>query len=295
MKKSYLILLVLITGGFWGLSFISMDYLVERLDPMQVLAGRWMLAALVFIVLIALRVIKIDLKKKSTKYLILAAILQPCIYSIFEIYGIKYTSVSVSSILIAVAPCMALVIGMIFYHRRPAKIGILGIITAFAGVVVANVFAPDASAAGSLKGYLILIAAITILGFYGYVTAKAGDDFSAMARTAVMSVFGALAFNIICLVRGFGAGTYTAIFADPKIMLGIAFLGIICSVVCYSTYNALMYYMEPAIAGNLIACITTTAGVVTGHLMAGDSFGWYTVVGLILTLAGVVFSSKSID
>ena len=295
MKKSYLILLVLITGGFWGLSFISMDYLVERLDPMQVLAGRWALAAVIFIALIALRVIKIDLRKKSARYLILAAIIQPCIYSILEIYGIKYTSVSVSSILIAVAPCMALVIGMVFFRRKPKKIGIIGILTAFAGVVVANVFAPDASAAGTFKGYIILVAAITMLGFYGYVTAKAGDDFSAMARTAVMSVFGAVTFNIVCLVRGFGLGTYTAIFSDVKVMIGIAFLGIICSVLCYSTYNALMYYMDPAIAGNLISCITTTAGVVTGHLLAGDSFGWYTVVGLILTLAGVVFSSRSID
>lgn len=295
MKKSTAILLVLITGGFWGFSFVSMNYLMGKLDPMQVLAGRWTLAAVVFLAMAAVGVIRIDLRKESVKYLILGALMQPCVYSVLEIYGIKYTSVSVSSILLAVVPSMSLLIGMVFYRRRPPLIGIVGILTAFAGIVIANVFAPDASAEGSVKGYIILIAGVTLLGFYGYVTSKAADGYGAMERTAVMAFFGAITFNIVCLARGFGAGTYSVIFGDLNAFLAIAFLGVVCSVICYSSYNALLSGMEPATASNLIACITTFAGVVTGILIAGDSYGWYTWVGLVVTLIGVVLSSRSIE
>ncbi len=297
MKKSkgYLMMLVLLTGGFWGLSFVSMDYLVDRMSPMQALACRWTVAAVIFLILIALRVIKIDLKSKALKYLVIGAVLQPCIYSVLEIYGIKFTSVSVSSVLIAASPAMTLLVGMLFFRRKPSKIGIIGIITAFAGVVIFNVFAPGASAEGSLKGYIILIAAITVLGFFGFIAGKAAEGFSAIERTAVMAVFGAVTFNIACIFMGFGTETYTMIFSDAKTLIAVLFLGVICTVVCYSSYNALLASMEPATAANLVSCLTTVMGVVTGIIIAGDSFGWYTWAGTIVTLAGIILSSRSIE
>ena len=85
------------------------------------------------------------------------------------------------------------------------------------------------------------------------------------------------------------------IFSDAKTLIAVLFLGVICTVVCYSSYNALLASMEPATAANLVSCLTTVMGVVTGIIIAGDSFGWYTWAGTIVTLAGIILSSRSIE
>ena len=44
MKKSLVYLLVLLAGFFWGLSFMAIYFLAGKLDPMQILAARWLLS-----------------------------------------------------------------------------------------------------------------------------------------------------------------------------------------------------------------------------------------------------------
>ena len=41
----------------------------------------------------------------------------------------------------------------------------------------------------------------------------------------------------------------------------------------------------------MIANSTTAVGVISGCAFAGDPFGWYTVAGVALTIAGVCLSS----
>ena len=73
------------------------------------------------------------------------------------------------------------------------------------------------------------------------------------------------------------------------------FLGACCSTLCYTCFNKLLGYLDTAIANNLTASTTTIVGVVSGVLIAGDPGGWYTVMGLILTVLGVWMSSMTIQ
>lgn len=294
MKKSLVYLLVLLAGFFWGLSFMAIYFLAGKLDPMQILAARWLLSAILFGCMIAFGLIRIDLRKKEAKYLFLTALIQPVFYSTFECYGVKYTSASVSSLFIATIPCMALIIGLIFFRKNPGKIGILSIILAFTGVALGTVLSPAFSVDGSMKGYLLMIAAVTMGGIFGFSSAKASEGYGAMEVTAMMAIIGAVVFNIACLFMGFGTSTYTTIFHDPSALGGIVFLGACCSTLCYTCFNKLLGYLDTAIANNLTASTTTIVGVITGVLVGGDPCGWYTIVGLILTVAGVCMSSMTI-
>lgn len=292
-NKGSVIAVAGITALFWGFSFMGLDIMLETFAPLQILALRWLLAAVIFLVLALTGVIDAGLKGRKKKWLLITALVQPCAYSIFETYGVLYTNASISSIFIATIPCFTLILGILLFHRRPSGGGILGILLAFTGVVVCTVFAPGFAAGGRLYGYLILIGAVACGGVYVQCSAEASKDYSPLAVTAWMAFLGGIWFCLLNFAMGYGAETFTLVFTDRKLIAGVLFLGVGCSSVGYVGYNVAIQKMkDPAAAGNVVASLVTTIGVLAGVFLRGDAAGWYTAVGVVLTLTGVVISSR---
>ena len=286
--------LVIILAVFWGLSFLATSVLVKKIDPIQIQAVRWIIASCVFLIFILAGKIKIDFHKKNVKFLFITGLVQPCAYMIFETYGIAMTSSSVGSIFVATIPSMALLISTIFLHKKTTTMGIVSIFLAFAGVVVCTVFSPAFSLNGEVLGYLVLIGTVIIGGIYTCVSAKAGEEYAALEITTVMSFMGAIFYNILNFVMGYGFETYTVYFNDLHLIVGILFLGVCCSAITYLGFNKIITLMDPVIANNLSSSMITVVGVSAGIFIAGDPGGIYTLIGLAMTLSGVYLSSKQI-
>ena len=121
MKKSVAYGLVMVVSVFWGMSFIVLTQLLKWLGTMEILALRWTLASVIFACLIGAGRIRINLRGKNMKFLLLTGLTEPCIYSVFEIYGLKYSSASISSIFIATIPCATLLVSILFFHKKPGR------------------------------------------------------------------------------------------------------------------------------------------------------------------------------
>jgi drug/metabolite transporter (DMT)-like permease len=104
-----------------------------------------------------------------------------------------------------------------------------------------------------------------------------------------MSGFG---FQIVNLIMGNGFSCYVRLLGDPAPCIAILMLGIFCSCVCYILLNVGLSKLHPAVAVNVSASVSTSVGVLSGVIAAGDPFGWYVVVGLAMTLIGVALSSR---
>ncbi|MBQ2064071.1 MAG: hypothetical protein II456_05765, partial [Firmicutes bacterium] len=50
---------------------------------------------------------------------------------------------------------------------------------------------------------------------------------------------------------------------------------------------------DPAIAGNVVQSMITVIGVTAGVLLRGDTAGLYTVIGVAVTLTGVIISNRA--
>ena len=285
----------LLASGAWGFSFIATDILLETYSPVQVQALRWPIAALVFAVLGLTGVVKMDFRGKPKKWILLTAAVQPCLYAIFETYGVAFTSASMSSIFIATIPCMTLILGMLFFHRHTEKIGIIGILLAFVGVVICTVGGGgDFAAGGKLFGYLLLIGAVFLGAVYSQFSAEASRHYTAIEITAMMTFAGALWFVPLNFIMGYGAETYTLLATDWRLVLGALFLGVACSSGGYFGFNYVIgKAKDPAIAGNIVESLITVIGVTAGVLLRGDTAGLYTVIGVAVTLTGVIISSRA--
>ena len=90
---------------------------------------------------------------------------------------------------------------------------------------------------------------------------------------------------------GNGVRGYALCLNDMTVLGGVLFLGICCSCLSYLIFNYVLGKLPATIGTNLVANSVTAVGVLSGCLFAGDPFGWYTVVGVALTITGVCLAS----
>ena len=291
-KTTLMITLVTLVSIGWGISFLSLAVLLEAMEPMQVLATRWGITAVLFLILIACGKVRIRLRGKSNLlFLFLTGLFEPCAYSILETYGIKLTSASTSAIFVATVPSMTLILGILFFkHRTDLKLTLSLIIT-FAGVAIATIFSPAFSLGGTRVGMVCMMLGVIAASMYSLSSKKASADFDAATVTAVMAIEGAVLFNIIALAKGYGLETYTIMFTEWRYLFHMLFLSVFCALASYVCYNKLLNYVEPALGNNIVSSLSTVIAVIAGILVMGDLWGWYTILGMLITLAGVWLAS----
>jgi len=293
-KLAYIIFLIAMVSIGWGVAFLSLAVLLKALAPMQMLAMRWTITAVLFLILILTGKVRIDLrgKGKDVAFLFLAGLFEPCAYSILEAFGVKMTSASVAAIFVATIPCMTLILGiLLFRHKADVKL-VLSLLITFFGVMVATFFSPTFSVGGTRIGMLCMTLGIIAASMYSLSSKRASAQFDASSVTAVMAFEGAILFNIISLLQGHGIDTYLVVCTDMRFLGHMLFLSLFCAYASYFCYKRLLYFADAALANNIVSSLSTIIGVVTGIIFMGDIWGWYTVVGLGITLAGVWLSTS---
>ena len=287
-----MVFLVAMISIGWGIAFISIAMLLQDMAPMQMLAARWSITALIFLVLILTGRIHINLRgKKNLIFLFLTGMFEPCAYSILEAYGVKLTSASISAIFVAAIPSMTLILGLLLFRNKTDGKTVFGLILTFVGVLIATVFSPTFSAYGTRTGMLCMMLGVIAASMYSLSSKKASADFDATTVTAFMAFEGAVFFNIIALFQGHRLDTFTILFTDWTIMANMLFLAVFCAFASYVCYNKMLNYVEPALGNNIVSSLSTIIGVVAGIIVMGDLWGWYTIIGMTITLAGVWISS----
>ncbi len=294
MNKKFLVYAaVVIVAVVWGLSMVGSKIALESATPIQVLAVRWLIGALVLGFFAVTRIIKVSYKGKPLKDIAVLAALQPCAYSIFEMTGIDMTTASESSIIIATVPLVVALVSSFIYHRKIKNIAKLGIVLAFVGVLCTTVFSPYFTVGGKALGYANLVCAVIAGALYTIKTNAASKYYTPMEITLVMGVSGAVFFNLIMLVKGYGFGAYTELAVNHRYLMAILFLGLGCTALCYVCYNLVMAELPPHIASTVQINLTTLVGIIGGIVIGGDPYGVYTFIGVCLMLTGLAIAGLS--
>ncbi len=280
----------------WGLSFFGTKVALVKLEPIEVLAVRWLMSLLLFGGLVLTGTVKLNYKGKPLKLLALAAFLQPCIYAFFEAWGIDLTTASESSIFIAVIPLMVVVEGALaFKEKIPPKV-IAGILVGFSGVVICVALSPafdlgEVSFKGKLLGYGALLIAILVGAAYTLLSHRLSQSFTAFEVTFAVALEGALFFNAISFAQGYGLHPYKVFISGGSTTVSLIYLGVGCSFLAYLIFNFTLSRISAAMATCIQTNLITAVGVLAGILWGGDLWGWYTVVGLIFIISGILISA----
>lgn len=280
--------------AIFGLSYIFTKQATQSTSELSLLAFRFFVAFVVMSVLVAFKVVKINLKGKNLLPLIILGIIDPCCYFIGETVGIANSTASESGIFLACIPVASLTASTIFLKERPTKTQVSGILVTLVGVLI-TVFAVSTDSSFSLKGYLFLLIAVAAYSMYSVTVSKL-SDFTSVEITYAMITCGCIFFLVLALAEAIHNGnlSYTLALAisDKNLIKAILFQGIGCSVFAFFLSNFAIANIGVNKTSSFIG-ISTVVSVLAGVSLLGEKLTISQLIGGIIIVAGVYLANAS--
>jgi len=289
MKKLLPQLLMIAAAALWGASFIFTKSLFinnEAITPSIILTGRMLIATAVTIPLLMATGNLQRIRKGDIKYFVLLAFAEPFLYSICETGGVRYLSGSLAAVIVATIPLFVPFAMRLVYAERLRFAAICGVLLSLLGVwLMSRGDGGDVS----IKGILLLAAAVVVAVLYTLLLVKVVDRYNPMTITAYQNAIGLCFFAPLMLIVDHDA---LPLLSFSPLMIGcIAFLGIFCSTLAYMFYNVGMKRL-----GATAACIYTNIIPVFSLLLAlaigQETFSWLKLAGMLIALLGLFLSQR---
>jgi drug/metabolite transporter (DMT)-like permease len=273
----------------FGLSFLFTKTALDTFMPMELIAYRFAIAALVITMLVATRAIRISFKGKPIFPLIVLSFFQPIIYFICETIGVQMTSSSQAGMMIALIPIFVTIMAVIFLGERPNIKQYLAIFLSVGGVIFILIFSGDFAPSGDIMGIIVLMGAVISGAVYSILSKKHSKMFTPVEITFVMMWVGAIVFNLIFIVQqlmGFVTNQVNLTQMNFISFVPLLYLGIVSSIVAFFMFNYMISKIPASRASvftNLVTIIAILAGIIFRH----EAFYWYQMVGGAMIIGGV--------
>ncbi|KLU61172.1 putative amino-acid metabolite efflux pump [Peptococcaceae bacterium CEB3] len=277
------------TAVIWGISFLFTKDALNYTFPLQILGLRFAAAALTITLLMALRIVKINLRGKGLGALLVLSFVQPFLYFIGETWGVKWTTASEAGMIIGLAPVAIALMASIFLHERMRPLQMVSIGCSVLGVFVIVGAQGQFSLGEHLLGVLALFLAVISTGVYSILSKKSSQRFTPVEITYVMMWIGAVLFNLIGLAQAALQGNllgYLAPLRHSAVVMAVLYLGVLSSVGAFFLFNYALSRLSVTQSAPLIN-LTTVVSVTGGVIFQHDPFGWVEAAGAVLIILGV--------
>lgn len=208
------------------------------------------------------------------------------LFTVFLLYGLKYTSSADAGIITATTPaCMGL-LALIILRDRPSFKSGAGILFSVAGVMVINTIQADTSQSplGSFSGNLLVLAAVFFEALFLLIPKSIREPLSPLATSTIISLFGMLWF----LPLGIWEMRHTDLITISIIgWITVAYYGAVVTVLAYLFWFAGIRKVAASKAGVFTAIMPVSA-VVLSALVLDAPISWQQWLGCALVLAGIV-------
>ncbi|MCC8061596.1 MAG: DMT family transporter [Clostridiales bacterium] len=277
-----------ITGNaIFGFSFLASKIALNYAVPMELLSIRFGVSMLILLLLIGLKIMRLDLKGKNILPLIALGLCQPVLYFCFENYGLMYSTSSFSGIMIGMAPVASTVTAAIFLKEKVSRRSMAGIAVCVVGVVITSL-SEKSEGSVTAVGFLCLCGAIMMATIYSLLNKRSSGEFSPFERTFVMFTVGFIAFFAVNLfqLRGDLPARYASLLTEGNFMLPVLYLAVISSVVAFFCINYSISYL-PVQQAVSYTNLTPIISVIAGVVILSEPFSPGHLVGMVLVLVGI--------
>lgn len=272
----------------YGSSILFTGTLLKTTDVMDVLALRFLIAALAFLLLVGVGAIHVNFRGKPLKIIIATAIFEPVFYFLFETLGLERTTTSLAGIMTAVLPVVIVLCETLFLRERTTITQKVLLMVSISGAILVTVFSGNNEGTNSLLGILFLFLAYTSGALFMIFSRKSSSDFSAVEVTFFTTMVGAVVFNGINITRHLTAGTITSYFAPLltwENLMGFLFLSLLSSIGATVMNNYAVSRIQ-ASSVSALGGISTITTIMLGVLVNGEVLDWYHYAGIVMILCG---------
>lgn len=277
MKQHIGVLMLMVTAVVWGSGFVVTDIGLDYLNAYQLMAGRFVLAAILLIILFGYKFKKIT-KRVIWKGAILGAILYTGF--VLQTVGLEYTTPSKNAFLTAVNVLIVPLIAYAVYKRKVDRFEVIGAITALIGIGLLSL---QSSFTMNIGDILTLLCAIAF-AFDIFYTNKFVQNEDAILLTIIQFISAAVISALFVLVRGDIPTTI-----EPGGMFSIVYLAVFSTIVAYLFQNIAFKYTS-ATQGAIILSMEAFFGMVFSVVFLHEVLTGRMVIGAALILVAIIFS-----
>lgn len=267
----------------WGSSFIAMKVALRSYDPVVVMCGRMIIAALIFIVF-RKHFGKVEYRPGDWKLLAFMAFCEPCLYFSLETHALQWTSASEAAMITALLPALTVLGASIFLSEKITVRNGLGLLVAVAGVFGLTWFGrPSEHAPCSWLGNSLEIGAMVFAAGYTLTSRHLGVRYSPFFLTAVQAFAGSAFFIPALLMSGIkmpsGGGW------EP--VIAVFYLGAVVNVVAYFLYNYGLSRIPVSQASPFVNLIPVFS-MVLGWMVLGEALTSIQYLAAAVVLGGTM-------
>ena len=286
-------------NSIFGFSFMFSRIALSVASPFVMLAWRFTAAfALINVLAIISKRknhtgwLRFSIPWRSVFPLLGMGIVQPVAYFLCESYGISMTNATVSGIIIALVPIVALALGFLVMGEKPSIKQILFSILSIAGVMVMTL---QQSSDGSIRflGVLLLVGAVVCGASYNILSRRLSEKFSALERTYVMMLVAAVSFILFAAIEN--RSQLLALFAPAfnlRFLFSIVYLSLFSSILAFLFINYASSVL-PVSKTTAFCNITTVLSVFAGVVFLGESITPVSLAAAAVIIFGVIGVQKT--
>lgn len=194
MNRSRLmgLLAILCTTVLWGLSFVSIKVTVAVIPPMTLAFLRFLIASVILLFLLKRMEPDTKLARADMPLMALSGLLGITAFNNFQNIGIKMTTASSASMIIAAIPMFTVVGEFLIFKKRLSLLKIISVILSIGGVYCIVAFSQQESTDGFL-GNIFMVGAAVAWVAYTLITRPLSMRYSQLAVVTYQIILGTLA------------------------------------------------------------------------------------------------------
>jgi drug/metabolite transporter (DMT)-like permease len=229
--------------------------------------------------------------KRDMGVLFLQAFIGVFLFSIFMLYGLKYTTAIEGGIITSTTPAMAGLISFFFLKERLTRNKIIGILLAVLGTMSVNVFGLLTNAEWTIRslfGNTLIFGAVigeAVFFTFGKLVSK---EISALLISTMMSIMGTILFLPISIYQSISFDFSKLHIIDWLLIL---YSGIVVTVIAVLLMNQALTKVSGGTAA-VFTSIMPISAVFFSTLFLHESFYWYHIIGLLSVLVGIIIIVK---
>lgn len=262
-KKFMALLAILFAVVLWGYSFVSTKIVLRELPPISIAFFRQIIASIALIIFLYIKKLFVRMPLKDVFLLSASSFFGIVLYFVFENTGLKYTSASNGSIIVAAVPIFTLVTEYLFYKLKITRRLVICLVLSVAGVFMVIFEEGFDFSSGSTKGNVLMIGAMVAWVIYTIICKSLTEKYKGIVITAYQMIAGSILF-IPFILRETGQWQSLSGYA----LANLLYLALLCSALAYYLYNFAVRGLGATVTSmflNLIPVVSIIGGVLVLH------------------------------
>jgi drug/metabolite transporter (DMT)-like permease len=283
MRPSDAARLVLL-GAIWGSSFLFIKVALEDLTPMQIVAGRVAVGALLLVTLLHARGGRIPRERQLLGPLAIMALIGNIVPFALITWGEQYITSSLTAILNSTTPLFTLLIAAVALEGESLRaMRATGVVLGFAGVGVIVGF----ETTGSIEGMVaVTIASLSYAASFVYARRHlSGRDLPPLTLPATQLLISAVLTLPLALVDVVRTTPVLTLDATASALA----LGLLGTGWAYVLYYRLIADIG-ATSASFVTYLIPIFGIALGAVVLGEDLGLNTIAGAVLVIGGIALA-----